>query len=99
MRRFYLDKPNAKFLGVCAGFAAWMGWETLWVRLGTIALVLMGFGLLIPLYLLIAFVATSKRRVDDVEVYERPRRSEEYRSRFADIQAELRALEIRSGRF
>ena len=99
MRRFYLDKPNAKFLGVCAGIAAWCGWETLWVRLGTIAAVLMGFGLLIPIYFLIAIVATSKRTVDDVEVYERPRRADDYRSRFADIQAELRALEMRSGRF
>lgn len=96
MRRFYLDKPNAKFLGVCAGIAAWTGWDALWVRLGSVALVLMGFGLLVPVYFVIALVATARHRRDDRELYERPRHWSDYRSRFADIEAELRSLETRN---
>jgi phage shock protein C len=98
MRRFYLDKPNAKFLGVCAGVAAYTGWDALWVRLGSVAVVLMGFGLLLPVYLLIALVATAKTHRDQDEIYIRPRNMSGYRSRFADIQAELRNVEGRFGR-
>jgi phage shock protein C len=98
MRHFYLDKPHAKVMGVCAGIAAYTGWDALWVRLGTVAAVLMGFGLLIPIYLLIAIVASAKTRHKDVEIYARPRDMSGYRSRFADIQDELRRLEGRLGR-
>jgi phage shock protein C len=99
MRRFYLDKPNAKFLGVCSGIAAWTGWDALWVRLGSIAAVFMGLGLLIPIYFIIALVATAKTKADSVDdIYMRPRGMDGYRSRFADIQAELRSLESRLGR-
>lgn len=98
MRRFYLDKPNAKVMGVCAGVAAYAGWDALWVRLGSIAAVLMGFGLLIPVYFLVALVSNAKTRHEDVEVFARPRDMLEYRGRFADIQAELRNLEGRFGR-
>jgi phage shock protein PspC (stress-responsive transcriptional regulator) len=99
MRRFYLDKPNAKFLGVCAGIAAWTGWDALWIRLGAVAFVLMGFGLLVPVYFIIALVATARRTDDAGDIYDRPRRPQDYRSRFADIEAELRSLESRSGRY
>jgi phage shock protein C len=98
MRRFYLDKPHAKILGVCAGIAAYTGWDALWVRLGVIALVLMGLGLIIPLYFVIALVATSRTRCDDGEIFARPRHMSGYRSRFADIEAELRSMESRFGR-
>jgi phage shock protein C len=98
MRHFYLDKPHAKVMGVCAGIAAYTGWDALWVRLGTVAAVLMGFGLLIPIYLVIALVASAKTHCDGAEIYARPRDASGYRSRFADIQAELRHLEGRFGR-
>jgi phage shock protein C len=98
MRRFYLDKPQAKFLGVCAGIAAYTGWSALWLRLGCVVAVLMGFGLLIPVYFIIALVATSKYQREEVEVFSRPRDISGYRSRFADIEDELRSMESRYGR-
>ncbi len=98
MRRFYLDKPRAKFLGVCAGIAAYTGWDALWVRLGCLALVLMGVGLLVPIYFVIALVATARTHRDEAEIYARPRDMSGYRSRFADIQAELRDMESRFSR-
>jgi phage shock protein C len=39
---FYLDKQNAKWKGVCAGIADYTGVEVIWVRLGAVALTLMG---------------------------------------------------------
>jgi phage shock protein C len=40
--KFYLDKQNAKWKGVCAGIADYTGVNVLWVRLGTVFLTLMG---------------------------------------------------------
>ena len=58
--RFYRDKVNGKVMGVCAGIADYTGVETIWVRLGAIALVLMGVGLIIPAYFIVAFFANKK---------------------------------------
>jgi phage shock protein C len=33
---FYLDKRNAKLMGVCAGIGDYFGWDPLWVRIGTV---------------------------------------------------------------
>lgn len=40
--KFYLDKQNAKWKGVCAGIADYTGVNALWVRMGAVALTLMG---------------------------------------------------------
>ena len=58
--RFYRDKVNGKIMGVCAGIADYTGVDVLWVRLGAIALVLMGIGLIIPAYFLAGFFANKK---------------------------------------
>ncbi|MFN9377358.1 MAG: envelope stress response membrane protein PspC, partial [Novosphingobium sp.] len=44
----YRDKHNAKLMGVCSGIADYTGVDVLWVRLGAVALTLMGVGI-IPL--------------------------------------------------
>ena len=31
--RFYLDKRNKRFMGVCAGIADYFGWDATWVRI------------------------------------------------------------------
>lgn len=58
--RFYLDKLDGKFLGVCAGIADYTGVEVFWVRLGAVLLTLMGVGIIIPAYLLIGIFADSR---------------------------------------
>jgi len=58
-RKFTLDKPNARLMGVCAGIARYTGIEALWVRVATVVLVLAGFGLAIPVYLAIGLLADS----------------------------------------
>ncbi len=36
--RFYRDKVNGKFMGVCAGIADYTGVDALWIRLGFLIL-------------------------------------------------------------
>ena len=58
--RFYLDKRNKRFMGVCAGIADYFGWEPTWVRIGFVALTVMGVGFLPILYLAAGFIADPK---------------------------------------
>jgi phage shock protein C len=59
--KFYLDKQNAKWKGVCAGIADYTGVNSLWVRLGAVALTLMGgFPWTLIAYFITAWVADKK---------------------------------------
>lgn len=40
--RFYLDKQNKKWLGVCSGIADYMGWDVTLVRVGMVVITLAG---------------------------------------------------------
>ncbi len=56
-RSFALDRSNGKLLGVCSGIANYAGIDALLVRIGFVAAVLLGFGLPILLYFVIALLA------------------------------------------
>ncbi|MBL9069517.1 MAG: envelope stress response membrane protein PspC [Sphingopyxis sp.] len=58
--KFYLDKQNAKWSGVCAGIADYTGIDVLWVRVAAVLGTLMGSGVLIIAYFLIAWMGTPK---------------------------------------
>ena len=58
--RFYLDKRNKRFMGVCAGIADYFGWEATWVRVGVVAAMVMGVGFLPIIYLAIGWIADPK---------------------------------------
>lgn len=59
--KFYLDKQNAKWKGVCAGIADYTGVNVLWVRLGTVMLTLMGgFPWTLIAYWITAWMADKK---------------------------------------
>jgi phage shock protein C len=61
--RFYLDKENAKFLGVCAGIADYTGLSRFWVRIGFVAVTLLGaFPWTVLAYFITAWVADPKPR-------------------------------------
>ena len=61
--RFYLDKRNGKFLGVCSGIADYSGIDATWVRVGLVLLTLAALGPIGPLaYLILAWVADDKPR-------------------------------------
>lgn len=57
--RFYRDKVNGKFIGVCAGIADYTGVDALWVRLGFLIL---GFSMGWPflIYFALGLLADKK---------------------------------------
>lgn len=59
-RKLTLDKRSAKLFGVCAGIADYTGIETLWIRLGFVAVTLIGSGFPALAYLVLAMVLESK---------------------------------------
>lgn len=62
--KFYLDKRNKKAMGVCAGIADYFGWDSLWVRLGTVMLTVFTpfSAIIVPAYIVIGLVASDKPR-------------------------------------
>lgn len=101
--RFYRDKINGKFMGVCAGIADYTGVDPLWVRLGFIGLVLLGAPMVVPAYFLVGIFAQKKPEhlyTDRLEqkfwqgVRQSPRRTaREVRARFRDIDRRLAEVE------
>lgn len=102
--RLYLDKQNAKFLGVCSGIADYTGVDSLWVRVGFVLLTLLTFPWLLLAYFLTAWLADAKPRelvdLDSEEarfwqgVRTSPRRTvREVHSRFRDMDRRLADIE------
>jgi phage shock protein C len=60
--KFYLDKQNKKWKGVCAGIADYTGFDVTLIRLGFIALTLLGSGIGIVVYIAAAWIAPVKPR-------------------------------------
>ena len=102
--RFYLDKRNAKFLGVCSGIADYTGIDAVWIRVGMVLLTIIGTPFVILGYLVTAWVADSKpRELYDMDadqtrfwqgVRARPRATvREVHSSFRDIDRRLADIE------
>ncbi|AKM08852.1 envelope stress response membrane protein PspC [Croceicoccus naphthovorans] len=102
--RFYRNKAEAKWLGVCAGIADYTGIDVMWVRIGlliSLCTPISGFAVLG--YILIGFMAPTK----PVELYadkqeekfwqgvrQSPSRSaREVRGRFREIDRRLARVE------
>jgi phage shock protein C len=102
--RFYRDKANGKFMGVCAGIADYTGVDVIWVRLGAVALMLMGVGIIIPAYFIAGMFANKKPAhlyVDRQEqqfwqgVRQSPARTaRDVRATFRDIDRRLADIEL-----
>ena len=100
--RFYRDRANGKFLGVCAGIADYTGVDVLWVRIAALVLIF-STGIALPLYVAIGILADKKpaRLYTDSDeqrfwqgVRQSPARTtREVRSRFRDIDHRLAAVE------
>ena len=60
--KFYLDKQNAKWKGVCAGIADYTGFDVTLIRIGLIVLTLLGSGIGIVAYIAAAWIAPVKPR-------------------------------------
>lgn len=103
--KYYLDKQNAKWLGVCSGIADYTGVDVLWVRIGTVVLTLMGgFPWTLIAYLLAGWLADSKplAMYDSAEdtkfwqgVRSNPARTtRDVRSKFRDIDRRIANIEM-----
>ena len=61
--KFYLDKRNARLLGVCSGIADYTGIEVTWVRVGVVLLTIIGgFPWTLLAYFITAWIADNKPR-------------------------------------
>ena len=102
--RFYRDKRNGKFLGVCSGIADYTGFDVTLIRIIFIAAVIMGSGAPLLLYFIAAFMTEDKPRelaLDDREekkfwqgVRTSPARTaRDIRSRLRDVDRRLADIE------
>ena len=103
--KFYLDKQNAKWSGVCAGIADYSGIDALWVRVGAVLLTLMGgFPWTLIAYWMVAWLASPRPTglYSDAEdekfwqgVRSNPKRStSQVRSKLRDIDRRLADIEM-----
>lgn len=59
--KFYLNKQNAKWMGVCSGIADYTGIDVVWVRVGAVLITLMGaFPWTLIAYFIAAWLAEPK---------------------------------------
>jgi phage shock protein C len=60
--KFYRDKRNGKFMGVCSGIADYTGLDVTLVRIMFLGAIFMSGGSVLPLYFIAGFVADDKPR-------------------------------------
>lgn len=103
--KFYLDKRNARFLGICSGIADYTGIDAVWVRVGAVLLTIVGgFPWTVLAYFITAWIADNKPRefydmdADEEKFWQgvraKPRATvRDVRSRFRDIDRRLADIE------
>jgi len=102
--KFYLDKRNGKWLGVCAGIADYTGIDVTVIRIAMVVGTLIGSGAALVIYLAAGFIAPPKPseldydRPEDAKFWQgvraSPRRTvRDVRSKFRDIDRRLADVE------
>jgi phage shock protein C len=102
--KFYRDKRNGKWLGVCAGIADYTGVDVTLVRIGMILITLLGSGSLLLAYLLTGWIAPVKpselayQSAEDAKFWQGVRASptrtvRDVRSKFREIDRRLADVE------
>jgi phage shock protein C len=102
--KFYLNKSNAKWKGVCAGIADYTGIDVTWVRVGTVIVTLLGaFPWTLIAYIAAAWIADDQPKdlyenADEAKFWQGVRQSpsrstRDVRSKFRDIDRRLADVE------
>jgi len=96
--KFYLNKQDKKWLGVCAGIADYMGWDVTLVRVGLVFLTVVTSGWPLIVYLATAWVAKPKpyglyTDKDEEQFWQGVRRSPARTTR--DVRGKLRDIDRR----
>lgn len=102
--KFYRDKQNGKFMGVCAGIADYTGVDVVWVRVATVLMTLMTGWLLMAGYIALGILAEKKPShlyLDDQDqkfwqgVRQSPTRTaRDVKARFREIDRRLADVEL-----
>jgi phage shock protein C len=102
--QFYLDKQNAKWMGVCSGIADYTGLDITLVRVGVIVLTCVTSGWVLLAYLAAGYLAPKKpiglyQSEENARFWQgvrtNPKRSTaEVRSKFRDIDRRLADIEL-----
>lgn len=103
--KFYLDKQNAKWSGVCAGIADYTGVDVMWVRIGLVILTFIGgFPWTLIAYFMAAWMGTPKpvglySSAEDAKFWQGVRTSpsrstRDVRAKFRDIDRRLADVEL-----
>ena len=96
---YYLDKQNAKWLGVCSGIAEYTGIDRTWVRVAAVILTIMGgFPWTLVAYWVTAWVANPKpyglyENAEDAKFWQGVRQSPTRSTR--DVKAKFRDIDRR----
>ncbi|HEY0627397.1 MAG TPA: envelope stress response membrane protein PspC [Allosphingosinicella sp.] len=102
--KFYRDKQNGKWLGVCSGIADYTGIDATIIRIGMVLATVMGSGAPILVYIAAGMIAPVKpreldyQRPEDAKFWQgvraSPRRTvRDVRSKFRDIDRRLADVE------
>lgn len=101
--KFYLDKQNAKWSGVCAGIADYTGFDVTLIRIGAVLLTLMTTGWIIVAYFIAAWLAPRKPiglydTLEDQKFWQGVRQSparsaRDVRAKFRDVDRRLAEVE------
>ena len=101
--KFYLDKQNAKWSGVCAGIADYTGFDVTLIRVGAVLLTLMTTGWIIVAYFIAAWLAPKKPiglydTIEDQKFWQGVRQSparstRDVRAKFRDVDRRLADVE------
>jgi len=102
--KFYLDKSNKRWLGVCAGIADYTGLDVSLVRIMFLAALFMSGGSVIPLYFIAGWITPDQPReyalesADERQFWQQvraspPQTSRDIRSRLRDIDRRLADIE------
>jgi len=102
--KFYRDKQNGKWMGVCAGIADYTGIDVTFIRIGAVVLTLATTGWVIVAYIAAGLIADKKPSglydtAEDAKFWQgvrsNPRRSTaEVRSKFRDVDRRLADIEL-----
>ncbi|HXK37725.1 MAG TPA: PspC domain-containing protein [Candidatus Paceibacterota bacterium] len=72
-RRLYRDEDRAILGGVCAGIAAYLEVDPTWVRIAFVILMFFGFGLIIPIYIILwLIVPPASTTAEKLEMHGNP---------------------------
>lgn len=64
-RRLYRDEENAIIGGICSGIGAYIDVDPTWIRIIFIILIVLGFGLIIPIYLLLWIIIPPATTINE----------------------------------